>query len=86
MFLHPGKSTALWSRDVVGVFDMENTTSSRTTRAFLAKAEARGEVKSAAEDLPRSFVLCAEEGEQTVWLSPYAPATLRKRGGLTSDD
>lgn len=86
MFLHPGKNTALWSRDVVGVFDIENTTSARATRAFLAQAETKGEVKSAAEDLPRSFVLCAGDGGQTVWLSPYAPGTLKKRGGLTSED
>lgn len=64
--------------DIVGVFDLDNTSWSHLTRDFLARAERKGSVESAAEDIPRSFVLCAK-GEKTVILTQPSPATLAKR-------
>ena len=45
----------------------------------LAKAEKAGQVVAAGNELPKSFLVCARGGKQTVYLSQFAPATLVKR-------
>ena len=64
---------------MVAVCDMDNTTCSRATRELLAAAQRAGEVINAAEDLPRSFVLCEEGGRRRVWLSSLSTAALSRR-------
>ena len=75
-YVYLGGDAALNQDDIVALFDMDNTSWSHLTRAFLARAEREGRVISAAEDLPRSFVLCADE---RVILTQPSPATLAKR-------
>ena len=57
MYLHLGQSVVVPFRDVLGVFDLDNTSSSHLTRAFLERAEKEGRVVNVSDDLPRSFVL-----------------------------
>ena len=59
MYLNIGGGFVVRYEDIVAVFDMDNSTWSRITRDALAAAEKRGEVVNAAEDLPRSFILCS---------------------------
>ena len=56
MYLHLGQNVMVRSRDVIGIFDLDNTTWSFRTRRFLERAEREGRVMSLGEDLPRSFV------------------------------
>lgn len=42
--------------DIIGVFDLDSSTVSHVTRAFLTAAERRGSVESI-DTLPKSFVL-----------------------------
>lgn len=42
MYLHLGQSVVVPFRDVLGVFDLDNTSSSHLTRAFLERAEKEG--------------------------------------------
>lgn len=80
MYLHLGASVVIHRDDVLGIFDLDNTTSSRLTRDFLARAEREGRVFSAGEDLPKSFLLCRDRrGRDRVYLSQLATATLRRR-------
>lgn len=66
--------------DVLGIFDLDNTTSSRVTRDFLARAQQTGQVVSVGEDLPKSFLLCRNQaGRVTVYLSQLSSATLLRR-------
>jgi hypothetical protein len=57
---------------------MDNTSTSKRTRAFLAQAEKEGEVVPC-DDLPKSFVLTAEYGMRRVYLSALSASTLEKR-------
>ena len=69
------------SQDVIGIFDLDNTTWSFRTRRFLERAEQEGRVFPVGEDLPRSFVLTQGEGEGAkVYLTPLSPAALAARG------
>ena len=45
------------SQDVIGIFDLDNTTWSFRTRRFLEREEQEGRVDAVGDDLPRSFVL-----------------------------
>ena len=44
MYLHLGQSVVVPYRDVIGLFDLDNTTSSHITRAALERAEREGRV------------------------------------------
>lgn len=80
MYLHLGQSVVVPHRDVIGIFDMDNTTSSHLTRKFLNRAEKDGDVINVSEDLPKSFVLCrGREGRHKIYISQLSPATLLRR-------
>ena len=81
MYLHLGNDVAVRKTEVVGVFDLDNTSQSALTRRYLAAAERAGSVVNAAGDeLPKSFVIVsAREGVQTVYLSQLNSSTLLKR-------
>lgn len=80
MYLHLGKNVVVQQKDIVAVFDLDNSSHSHITRAYLTEAEKNGQVVNVSDDLPKSFVICKEdEGSQTVYLSQLASATLLKR-------
>jgi len=80
MYLHLGQDIIVPQSDVIGIYDLDNCTSSHITREFLTKAERSGEVVDvAAGELPRSFVLVKDEKNTTVYLSQLSTATLQKR-------
>ena len=79
MYLHLGKGTVVNTGDIVGIFDLEITSQSHLTRKYLAMAEKAGQVVNAAEDIPKSFVVCRRGEKKTVYLSQMACATLLKR-------
>ena len=78
MYLSVGSDMAVRESSIIGIFDMDNTSTSERTREFLARAEKDGEVIPC-DDLPKSFVLTAEYGFQRVHLTPFNSATLEKR-------
>ena len=61
MYLFLGQETVVPLREIVGIFDMENTTVSKSTRDFLTEAEQQGEVVTVSDELPKSFVVCESE-------------------------
>ena len=79
MYLEIGNDLLIESRAVLGVFDLDNTSWSKRTRAFLEAAQENGELIDAAEELPKSFVLCSLGSGQTCYLSQLNTATLYKR-------
>lgn len=80
MYLHLGSSVVIPQSDVLGIFDLDNTSWSRITRDFLARAEQTGRVVTVGDDLPKSFTLCRDPaGTVTVYLSQLSSATLLKR-------
>ena len=65
-------------RNIIGIFDLDNTSTSRRTREFLDAAEKNGEVVPC-DDLPKSFVLTSEYGFTRVRLTSLSASTLEKR-------
>ena len=64
MYLHLGQEVVVRRRDIVGVFDMDNTTISPHTREFLTRAEKEGRLTYVSYDLPRSFTVCAPKNQR----------------------
>ena len=79
MYLHLGGSVIVPECAVVGVFDLDNSSQSHLTRAYLSAAEKAGQVSAAGDDIPKSFVVCESAGKRKVILSQMSPATLLKR-------
>ncbi|MBR6095551.1 MAG: DUF370 domain-containing protein [Oscillospiraceae bacterium] len=81
MYLHLGNDNLVRKRDVIGVFDLDVSSQSHLTRAFLRAAEQSGGVLDASGgELPKSFVVCAAlETGQRVCLSQLNASTLLRR-------
>ena len=79
MYMYIGQGTVLMTEDVIGIFDLDITSQSHITRAFLNAAEKRGEVVNASEDIPKSFLLCCAEGSEKVYLCQPSTGTLLRR-------
>ena len=77
-YLHIGQSVTVEEKRVIGIFDLDNTSTSKRTREFLNRAEREGEVIPC-DDLPKSFILTAEYGFSRVHLTALNAATLEKR-------
>ena len=78
MYLSIGNDMAVRQSSIIGIFDMDNTSTSKRTKLFLEMAEKMGQVVPC-DDLPKAFVLTAEYGIDRVYLTSLSSATLEKR-------
>ena len=80
MYIHLGQATLVKKRDIIGIFDMDNTTVSKRTRNFLANAEKEGRVINVSFELPKSFIICQNGKEKPkIYISQLSSSTLLKR-------
>ena len=78
MYLNIGKDFSVRDSSIIGIFDLDNTSTSRRTQEFLNHAEKEGHVVPC-DELPKSFIVTSEYGLPRVWLTEYSTATLEKR-------
>ena len=78
-YLYLGQNVVVPKKSVVAVFDLDNSSTSRITREFLAAAEKAGEVADISGELPKSFVLTVSGGRRICYLSQLNSSTLLKR-------
>lgn len=81
MYIHLGNNIMLPTNEIIGIFDLENTTISKRTRDFLSQAEKAGNVITISYDLPRSFVIAGKRDNIKVYISQISSQTLRRRTG-----
>ena len=90
MYLHIGNNVMLPEKRIIGVFDLEITSQSRITAAFLKRAEEESVVIDACGDIPKSFLVCDHPyHRQIVYLSQLNSRTLQGRaesGALTAEE
>ena len=83
MYLPIGNDMAVRDRNVIGIFDLDNTTVTERGREFLANAEKEGHIvpwdARNPENLPASYILTVEYGMTRIYESTLASATLEKR-------
>ena len=78
MYINIGNDMAVREAAVIGIFDMDNTTTSKKTREFLKNAQEEGMVVPC-DDLPKSFILTSEYPMNRVYESTLSSYTLEKR-------
>ncbi len=80
MYLNIGNDQLLPEKRIIGVFDLEITSQSKITSAFLKNAQADGVVLDVCEDIPKSFLVCDHPyHKQIVYLSQLNSRTLQGR-------
>ena len=75
MYLHIGEDTLVRDKDIIGIFDMDNSTVNKATRDYLKKAEKDKKVIYVNYDLPKCFIVT----DKNVFVSPINTGTLNKR-------
>ena len=66
--------------DIIGIFDLDNTTVSKVTRDYLSKAEKRKQVVNVSFELPKTFVLTNNKKDgNKIYISQISSSTLLKR-------
>ncbi len=78
MYLSIGNDMAVRESSIIGIFDMDNTSTSKRTREFLEKNEKEGQIVPC-DDLPKAFIVTAEYGLDRVYLTSLSAITLEKR-------
>ncbi len=79
MYLHIGGQAMVKLRDIVAILDMETTSVSKKTREFLRNGEKKGIVVNVSEDIPKSYIICNENGVDKIYISQISSSTLLKR-------
>ncbi len=79
MYLHLGSNTIVSNKDIIGIFDMDNTTISKHTRKYLSERTKNKEVVNVSMELPKSFIVCNTKNKNVVYVSQLSSKTLTKR-------
>ena len=79
MYLHLGEKVMVLDSQILGIFDIDNTTVMKSTRYYLTLAEKTHRVINVSYELPKSFVVTQENSEIKIYISPISPQTLLKR-------
>ena len=80
MYLNIGQDTIITDKNILGIFDLDNTTVSKATREYINTASKNGEcITVSIEELPKSFIVVAENNKKEIYISPLNTSTIFKR-------
>ena len=79
MFLHLGENVVVPIKDIIGIFDLQNTMYSSDTIQFLRLAEEDGFVERITDEQPKSFIIAEVNNKSKIYFSPISSTTLTKR-------
>lgn len=77
MYINIGGDFVVRDEDIVGIMDIENTSTSKITKEFLRKIGKS--VIYISSELPRSFIVTGKKDNIKVYISPVSSSTLYKR-------
>ena len=76
MYLHVGNKKNIRTSNIIGIFDTDNATVASVTRKYLSHAQKEGNVISATDDIPKSFVLYREGEHYKICFSQLSTSSL----------
>ena len=80
MYLNIGQDSVITDKNILGIFDLDNTTVSKSTREYINTASKNGEcITVSIEELPKSFIVVAENNKKEIYISPLNTSTIFKR-------
>ncbi len=78
MYIHLGENTVINGEDIIGIFDLDNTTVMKSTREYLKNASKNKKVINVSYELPKSFTVTVEDG-YSVYISLLNVQTIVRR-------
>ena len=72
MFLHLGENVVVPVKDIIGIFDLQNTIYSSDTLQFLRLAEEDGFVERITDERPKSFIIAEVDNMSKIYLLPIS--------------
>lgn len=86
MYLHIGNGKSVRKDKIIGIFDLDTSTVSRSGKEFINRMERDGLVEYDDYDLPRSYLLVEEGDGYRVRLSRISSQGLKQRAeGMLAD-
>lgn len=80
MYLHLGNDVLIKTKDLIGIFDIENSSTSKITKNYLNFASKNNRVVNVSYEMPKSFVVCLDDDlNEVVYITQISCATLKKR-------
>ena len=79
MYLHIGNGKSVRRDKIIGIFDLDTATVTKSGKDFISSMERSGNLIYDDMDLPRSFVLVEEENGSVIRLSRISTAGLKLR-------
>ena len=79
MFLFLGGEYTVKNSDIIGIFDIEECSVSRTTADFLNSCQKKKKIVYVSQDMPKSFIVCVDK----TYISNVSNSTINKRGKIT---
>ena len=65
MYIHIGDGKVIRKKDIIGIFDLENTSIGKKTREFLRRCEKKGEIEYVGEEIPRTYRLAKNKEKES---------------------
>lgn len=88
MWIYLGGDFTINDKNILGVFDIENTSISQLTKDFLKHSEKENNICYVSMNMPKSFVVCKcnrkkhnsnKDTNNIVYVCAVSPQTLKKR-------
>ncbi len=79
MFLHIGEGKVISKKNIIGIFDLENTSVSKKTREFLRINEKKGNTEYVGYEIPKTYILENRKNGEKVVFTNISTQTLQKR-------
>ena len=79
MYLHLGSDTVVNTKNIISVLDLESTSVSKYSKEFLKIAQEEGFVRNVSDELPKSIVICEEQGQSVVYITNISTKALSGR-------
>ncbi len=83
MYVHLGDTVVVRDSDIIGIFDLDSTTSEDTAQ-FLRFGEEQSEITAISPQLlPKSFIVTLENGSHRIYTSPIGTRVLKSRKAMS---
>ncbi|MBP3580650.1 MAG: DUF370 domain-containing protein [Clostridia bacterium] len=78
-YINIGGTQIIAKDDVLGIFDLDASSTKTDTKRFLAKCESQGHLYTVGLDIPKSFVLCTSSRKETVYMTQLSTTSIEGR-------
>lgn len=78
-YINIGSAQIVLKNEVLGVFDIDASSTKTDTKRFLSKCEGEKHLVTVGNDIPKSFVLCAAGRKEIVYMTQLSTYSVEGR-------